>query len=126
MSIYVGSKLNVIDNSGAIYAECVEIYNASKYYGARPGNVILITLKSVVPNKKVKRGDLVKALVVRSKDPVLRVGAHRLILIDNAVVLLHNTTLMPRAKRCKTPLVEELRFNFSNGLKVLSLAPIVL
>lgn len=126
MSIYVGSKVNIIDNSGAIYAECVELYKTSKYYGARVGSVVLVTLKNVMPNKKLKKGNLVKALVVRSKTPMLRAGSHRLILTDNAVVLLHNTTLMPRAKRCKTPLVEELRFRFVNGLKILSLAPIVL
>jgi large subunit ribosomal protein L14 len=126
MSIIIGTKVKIIDNSGATFSECIEIYKASKYYGAKVGDVILVSLKRVAPNKKLKKGDLVKALVVRTKDFLIRSGNHELRLSDNAVVLLHNTTLLPRAKRCKTPLVEELRFRFSNGLKILSLAPVVL
>jgi large subunit ribosomal protein L14 len=126
MFVFVGSKVNVIDNSGARLAECIEAYGVSKYYGSKVGDVILVSLKKVLPNKKVKKGDLVKALIVRSKSPLVRVGGHFILLTDKAVVLLNNTSLLPRAKRCKTPLVEELRFKFINGLKVLSLAPIVL
>lgn len=126
MSVIIGTKIKIIDNSGATLCECIEIYKTSKYYGAKVGNVILVSLKRVAPNKKLKKGDLVKALLVRTKDFLIRSGNHELRLSDNAAILLHNTTLLPRAKRCKTPLVEELRFSFSNGLKVLSLAPVVL
>lgn len=126
MSIFVGTKLKVIDNSGANLAKCVEVYRTSKYYGAFIGKTILVSLKNVVPNRKIKKGDLVKAVIVRSKKSLLRLGGHSLRLSDNAIVLLHNNSLLPRAKRCKTPLVEEIRFNFVNGLKVLSLAPIVI
>lgn len=126
MSIFIGTKLKVIDNSGATRAECIEIYKSSKYYGSTVGDIILVSLKKVAPNKKVKKGDLVKALVVRSKDFLSRIGDQELRLSDNAIILLHNSTLLPRAKRCKTPLVEEIRVRFINGLKVLSLAPVVL
>jgi len=126
MSIFVGTRLKIIDNSGATFAKCVEIYKASKYYGAYIGTTVLVSLKGVSPNKKIKKGDLTKALIVRYKKPLLRVGGHCLKLSDNAIVLLHSASLLPRAKRCKTPLTEEIRFNFINGLKVLSLAPIVI
>lgn len=126
MSIFVGTKLKVIDNSGATLAKCIEIYKTSKYYGAFIGKTVLVSLKSVVPNRKIKKGDLVKAVVVRSKKSLFRVGGHSLKLSDNAIILLHNNSLLPRAKRCKTPLVEEIRFSFINGLKILSLAPIVI
>lgn len=126
MFILVGSKIKVIDNSGVSLVKCLEIYSASKYYGAGVGCVILVSVKRVLPHKKLKKGDLVKAVVVRVKIPVARLGGHVIKMSDSAVVLLNNTTLMPRAKRCKTPLLEELRFKFINGLKVLSLAPVVL
>jgi len=125
MFVFVGTKLKVVDNSGATLAKCVEIYKASKYYGASVGTVVLVSLKSVAPNRKIKKGDLVKAVIVRNKKSLFRVGGHSLRLSDNAIILLHNSSLLPRAKRCKTPLVEEIRFGFINGLKVLSLAPIV-
>lgn len=126
MSIFVGTNLKIIDNSGATAAKCIEIYKASKYYGAFIGTTVLVSLKRVSPNKKIKKGDLVKALVVRYKKPLLRIGGHFLKLSDNAIILLHGSSLLPKAKRCKTPLTEEIRKNFVNGLKVLSLAPIVI
>jgi large subunit ribosomal protein L14 len=126
MLIFVGTKLKVVDNSGATLAKCIEIYKTSKYYGASVGTVVLVSLKNVVPNRKIKKGDLAKAVIVRSKRTLFRVGGHSLHLSDNAIILLHNNSLLPRAKRSKTPLVEEIRFSFVNGLKVLSLAPIVI
>lgn len=125
-NIFVGTKIKVIDNSGVSSSECVEIYRSSKYFGASVGNLILVTVKKVAPNKKIKKGNLCKAVVVRAKKFIFRSGGQQIMLSDNAIILLHNNTLLPRAKRCKTPLLEELRFSFLNGLKVLSLAPVVL
>jgi large subunit ribosomal protein L14 len=125
-NVFIGTKIKIIDNSGASLAECIEIYRSSKYFGANVGGLLLVTIKKVAPNKKIKKGNLCKAIVVRSKENITRSGGQQIILSDNAIVLLHNSTLLPRSKRCKTPLLEELRFSFINGLKVLSLAPVVL
>jgi len=126
LNVFIGTKVRIIDNSGASSAECIEIYRSSKYFGANVGSLVLVTIKKVAPNKKIKKGNLCKAIVVRAKKNIIRSGGQQIMLSDNAIILLHNATLLPRSKRCKTPLLEELRFSFINGLKVLSLAPVVL
>jgi large subunit ribosomal protein L14 len=126
MTVLVGSRVKVIDNSGATFAECIEIYEASKYRGADIGDIILVTLKRVLPNKKVKQGDLIKAIVVRSKSNFKRSNSHRIKAEDSAIVLVNNTTFLPRAKRARSLIMEEVRKNKTAGLKVLSIAPVVL
>lgn len=126
MAILVGTRVKVIDNSGATVGECVEIYEASRYRGANVGDIILVALKRVLPNKKVKQGDLIKAIVVRSTSNFCRYASHRLQANDTAIVLVNNTTFLPRAKRAKSLILEEVRKNKTSGLKVLSIAPVVL
>jgi large subunit ribosomal protein L14 len=126
MTVLVGSRVKVIDNSGAALAECIEIYEASKYRGADIGDIILVTLKRVLPNKKVKQGELAKAIVVRSKSNFKRSNTHRIKAEDSAIVLVNNNTLLPRAKRARSLILEEVRKNKTAGLKVLSIAPVVL
>jgi large subunit ribosomal protein L14 len=82
MSVFVKSVFSVIDNSGATKARCVEIYNSSKYYGACVGAILLVSLQKVLPNRKIKKKDLVKALVVRTKNKLFRSGCHVLILSE--------------------------------------------
>jgi large subunit ribosomal protein L14 len=125
MSVLVGTKVKIIDNTGAVLSECVEIYKASKYIGAVVGDLILVTLKQVVPNRKVKKGELTKAVVVRSKNSSIRLSGHRVSSIDSAIVLLNASTLLPKAKRAKSVILEEVRKNSKVGLKVLALAPAI-
>lgn len=125
MSILIGSRSKVIDNSGGVFSECIEIYKASKYRGARVGDLILVTLKRVIPNKKIKKGDLAKALIVRSKDNTIRYSSHRIKTNDSAIVLLNNNSLLPRAKRARSLVLSEVRNNLTSGLKVLAIAPII-
>ena len=125
MLILIGSRSKVIDNSGGVYSQCIEIYKASKYRGAAVGDLILVTLKRVVPNKKIKKGDLVKALIVRSRDNIVRYSAHRIKTNDSAIVLLNNNTLLPRAKRARSLVLSEVRNNIAAGLKVLAIAPVI-
>lgn len=125
MLVLVGSRSKVIDNSGGVSAECIEIYKASKYRGATVGDLVLVTLKRVVPNKKIKKGDLAKALVVRSRNNTVRYSAHRIKANDSAVILLNNNTLLPRAKRARSLVLSEVRNNVTAGLKVLAIAPVI-
>jgi large subunit ribosomal protein L14 len=125
MSILVGTRVRIIDNTGALRSECIEIYDASKYIGALVGDLILVTLKQVVPNRKVKKGELTKAIVVRSRKSSIRYSGHRIKSADSAIVLLNGSTLLPKAKRAKSVILEEIRKNSKVGLKVLALAPVI-
>jgi large subunit ribosomal protein L14 len=125
MSVLIGTKVKIIDNTGAILSECIEIYKASKYIGALVGDLILVTLKQVVPNRKVKKGELTKAIVVRSKENAIRFSGHRINSTDSAIVLLSSSTLLPKAKRAKSVILEEVRKNPKIGLKILALAPVI-
>jgi large subunit ribosomal protein L14 len=126
MSVLVGSKIRVIDNSGAIVAECIELYKASHYKGADVGDIITVTLKRVTPNRKLKKGELFKAMVVRSKTNFVRYSGHRFQANNTAVVLL-NKSLLPRAKRARSLMLEEIRRrNDESSAKVLAIAPIIL
>lgn len=125
MSILIGTKVKIIDNTGAIVSECIEIYEASKYIGALVGDLVLVTLKQVLPNRKVKKGELTKAIVVRSKKSSIRFSGHRINSNDSAIVLLNGSTLLPKAKRTRSVILEEIRKNSKAGLKVLALAPVI-
>jgi len=125
MLILIGSRNKVIDNSGGLFSECIEIYKASKYRGAGVGDLILVTLKKVVPNKKIKKGDLAKALVVRTRSSIVRYSSHRIYTNDSAVILLNNNTLLPRAKRIRSLVFSEIRKSGETGLKALAIAPLI-
>lgn len=126
MTVLISTRTRVIDNSGGIVGECVEIYKASKYYGADVGDLILVALKRAVPNKKVRKGDLIKAIIVRSRTSFIRYSAHRIRLSENALILVNNNSLAPRAKRARSLIMEEVRKSKESGLKVLAIAPIVM
>lgn len=125
MLILIGSRNKIIDNSGGLFSECIEIYKASKYRGAAVGDLILVTLKKVVPNKKIKKGDLAKALVVRTRSSLVRYSSHRVYTNDSAVILLNNNTLLPRAKRIRSLVLSEIRKSGETGLKALAIAPLI-
>lgn len=125
MLILTGSKNKVVDNSGGLFSECIEIYKASKYRGATVGDLILVTLKKVVPNKKIKKGDLSKALIVRTRSSLIRYSSHRIKTNDSAVILLTNNTLLPKAKRIRSLVLSETRKSGETGLKALAIAPLI-
>ncbi len=118
------SRLKVADNSGAREVMCITVLKGSqpKYGGV--GDVIVGAVKSATPNMPVKKGDVVKAVVVRSKKPIRRVDGSTLRFDDNACVLINPANMEPRGTRIFGPVARELRDH--NFMKIVSLAPEVL
>jgi|JRYL01.1.fsa_nt_gb ribosomal protein L14 len=125
MAVFDYSKVSLIDNAGARIGRCIQTYKVAKKRGARAGDVVLLTLKLVVPDKKLKQGDLSKAAVVCSRDWVIRFSGYRLKAFASLAVLLFNLSLLPRGKRAKGIMFEEVSKGFSQGSKTLALASVI-
>tara|TARA_R110001592_G_scaffold150202_3_gene375980 strand:- start:8433 stop:8795 length:363 start_codon:yes stop_codon:yes gene_type:complete len=115
--IQLNSNINVIDNSGAKIARCIKVLKSGQY--ASIGDIIVVSIRKALPNKKVKLGEVHKALVVYTKKNTKRLNGSYLKVGKNAVILL-NTKTLPQATRILGPVPRELKFkDFS---KVLSIA----
>ncbi|MBN2178458.1 MAG: 50S ribosomal protein L14 [Deltaproteobacteria bacterium] len=121
--IQMQTFLNVADNSGAKKVCCVKVLGGSKKRYARVGDVIVVSVKEAVPNSKVKKGDVLKAVVVRTKKEIGRTDGTYLRFDDNSAVLI-NDTLEPLGTRIFGPVARELRAK--QFMKIVSLAPEVL
>src|SRR3546814_10026727 len=126
MAVHLCSKISVIDNSGALVGRCIQTYWAPKKTGAKAGAVVLLTLKLVIPDKKVKLGDLSKALIVCSQDWFVRFSGYRLKAYASFAALLYNLSLLPRGKRARGIMLEEAGFGFSQSTKTLALASMII
>jgi large subunit ribosomal protein L14 len=114
--------LNVADNSGAKKLMCIRILGTNRRYGFI-GNVIIGVVKDATPNLTVKRSDVVRAVIVRTKHTMRRNDGSRLRFDDNAAVII-NKEKNPRGTRIFGPIARELKEGgFS---KIVSLAPEVL
>ena len=121
--IQLETRLNVADNSGAKVVKCFKILGGSKKKYGYIGDIIVASVKEVIPHSQVKKGDVVKAVIVRTKKEVRRKDGTYIRFDDNAVVLIDNQK-NPRGTRIFGPVARELREkNFS---KIISLAPEVL
>ncbi|ADV33603.1 50S ribosomal protein L14 [Candidatus Blochmanniella vafra str. BVAF] len=116
--------LNVADNSGARFAMCIKVLGGSKRRYARIGDVIKITVKEAIPRAKVKKGDVLKAVVVRTKQGVRRSDGSMIRFDSNSCVLLNDVNLQPVGTRIFGPVTRELRNK--KFMKIISLAPEVL
>jgi len=116
------SYLNVADNSGARKLMCIRVLGSNRRY-AHVGDVIIAVVKDAIPNMAVKRSDIVKAVVVRTKKNVLRPSGMSIRFDDNAAVIINNDG-NPRGTRVFGPVARELREK--NFTKIVSLAPEVL
>ncbi len=118
------SRLKVADNSGAREVMCIRVLKGSqpKYGGI--GDVIVASVKIATPNMPVKKGDVIKAVVVRTKKSVRRQDGSTLKFDDNACVVINPQNLEPRGTRIFGPVARELRDR--NFMKIVSLAPEVL
>ncbi len=118
------TRLKVADNSGAREVMCIRVLKGSqpKYGGV--GDVIVASVKSATPNMPVKKGDVIKAVIVRTKKPIRRQDGSTLRFDDNACVVINPTNMEPRGTRIFGPVARELRD--SNFMKIVSLAPEVL
>lgn len=116
------SRLNVTDNSGAKECLCIRVLGGTRRRYASVGDVIVVTIKSVIPSSDVKKGTVTKAVIVRTKKEIRRADGSYIRFDDNACVLLNNAGEL-RATRIFGPVARELR---ATNMKIVSLAPEVL
>lgn len=116
------SRLTVADNSGAKTALCIRVLGGTRKRYASLGDVIVVTVKSVIPSSDMKKGVVSKAVVVRVKKEVRRADGSYIRFDDNACVLLNNAGEI-RGSRIFGPVARELR---AANMKIISLAPEVL
>jgi large subunit ribosomal protein L14 len=121
--IQMQTVLNVADNSGARKVACIKVLGGSKRRYASLGDVIVIAVKEALPNSKVKKGDVMKAVVVRTVKEVRRADGSYLKFDDNSAVLISNQ-MEPIGTRIFGPVARELRAK--QFMKIISLAPEVL
>ena len=121
--IQQGTQLNAADNSGAKRLYCIRVLGGSKRRYATVGDVIVVSVKEALPNSKVKKGDVVRAVVVRTKKEVRRPDGSYIKFDDNSAVLINNAG-EPIGTRIFGPVARELRAK--NFMKIVSLAPEVL
>lgn len=119
--IQMQSWLKVADNSGAKEVQCIKVLGGSKI--ASIGDIIVVSIKSAIPNSKVKKGDKAKAVIVRTIHKIRRSDGSYIRFDENAVVLV-NANKEPIGTRIFGPVVRELRAK--KFVKIISLAPEVL
>ena len=119
----VQTELNVADNTGARREECIKVLGGSKRRYAAIGDQIVISVKDVIPNGKVKKGSVQKAVVVRTKYSVHRNDGSSVKFDNNAVVIIDDKG-EPIGTRIFGPVTRELRIK--GQTKIMSLAPEVL
>lgn len=120
--IQTQTRLNVADNTGAREVMCIKVLNGSKRRYANVGDIIKVSIKEAIPRGKVKKGDVMFAVVVRTCKGVRRQDGSLIRFDDNAVVLLNNQK-EPIGTRIFGAVSRELRANY---MKIISLAPEVL
>jgi len=115
--------LSVADNSGARKVMCIKVLGGSKRRYATIGDIIVVAVKEAIPNAKVKKGDVSKAVIVRTAREVGRADGSYIRFDDNSAVLIDNQN-EPIGTRIFGPVARELRAK--RFLKIISLAPEVL
>ena len=120
--IQTESRLTVADNSGAREALCIRVLGGTKRRYASVGDVIVVSVKNVIPSSEIKKGTVSKALIVRTKKENSRADGSYIRFDDNACVLLIGANEL-RGIRIFGPVARELR---AVNMKVVSLAPEVL
>jgi len=117
------TRLTVADNSGAKILYCIKVLGGSRRRYASIGDIIVVSIKEAIPNAKVKKGDLMKAVVVRTKKEIKRPDGSYIRFDDNSAVLI-NAQREPIGTRIFGPVARELRAK--RFMKIISLAPEVL
>lgn len=117
------SRLRVADNTGAREVLVIRVLGGSRRRYARIGDIVVGTVKQAIPNSAVKKGEIVKAVVVRTRKELRRADGSYIRFDDNAAVLI-NEQLNPRGTRIFGPVARELRER--QFMKIVSLAPEVL
>ena len=121
--IQMQTKLDVADNSGAKEVQCIKVLGGSKRMSAHIGDIIVVAIKDVLPSGKLKKGEVKKAVIVRTIYPIRREDGSYINFDHNSCVLLNNNN-EPIGTRIFGPVARELRNR--NFTKICSLAPEVL
>lgn len=121
--VQMRTVLDVADNSGARKVQCIKVLGGSKRKYASIGDVIVVSVKEAIPNAKVKKGDVMKAVVVRAAKEVGRPDGSYIRFDNNSAVLIDNQR-EPVGTRIFGPVARELRAK--KFMKIVSLAPEVL
>ena len=121
--IQVQTELSVADNTGARIIECIKVLGGSKRRYASVGDIIVVSVKEAIPDGKVKKGTVHKAVVVRTKYAILRNDGSKVKFDNNAAVLVDDKG-EPVGTRIFGPVTRELRNR--GQMKIISLAPEVL
>jgi large subunit ribosomal protein L14 len=115
--------LNVADNSGAKKLLCIKVLGGSRRRYASIGDIVVCSVKNALPNAQLKKGDKVRAVIVRTNKEIRRQDGSYIRFDDNAAVVV-DTQMNPRGTRIFGPVARELRDR--NFMKIVSLAPEVL
>ena len=121
--IQVQTRLRVADNSGAREIQCINVPGGTKRHYASVGDIIVASVKEAQPNSAVRKGEVVRAVVVRVVKPYRRPDGSYIRFDENAAVILTDRDL-PRGTRIFGPVARELRDK--NFMRIISLAPEVL
>jgi large subunit ribosomal protein L14 len=121
--IQMQTNLDVADNSGARRVQCIKVLGGSKRKVAGVGDVIVVSVKEAIPRGRVKKGEVHRAVIVRTKKDVHRTDGTTIRFDSNAAVLITKQN-EPIGTRIFGPVVRELRA--ANHMKIISLAPEVL
>lgn len=118
--VQVQTILTIADNSGARTAKCIRVLGGSLRRYARIGDIIVVSIQDAMPNSDIKKGQIAKAVVVRTKKEYKRPDGSYIRFDQNAAVLI-NEDKEPKASRIFGPVARELRDK--HFMKIISLAP---
>jgi len=121
--IQMQTNLDVADNSGARRVQCIKVLGGAKRKYASVGDIIVVSVKEAIPRGRVKKGDVMKAIVVRTAKEIRRPDGSAIRFDNNAAVLVNNN-MEPIGTRIFGPVTRELRAK--NFMKIVSLAPEVI
>ena len=121
--IQMQTRLRVADNSGAKEVQCIKVLGGSKRRTATVGDIIVVSVKDAIPKAKVKKGEVAKAVIVRTIHKVRRPDGSYIRFDDNSAVLI-NAAKEPIGTRIFGPVARELRAK--DFLRIISLAPEVI
>lgn len=121
--IQAGTRLNIADNTGAKEIECISVLGRSSRRYALVGDIISASVKDALPRGTVKKKEVVKAVIVRTRENIKRDDGSSIRFSENAAVIIDPNTKEPRGTRIFGPIPREMRAGY---MKIISLAPEVL
>jgi large subunit ribosomal protein L14 len=122
--IQESTRFTIADNSGAKTAQCIRVLGGTRRRYARVGDIIVASVKSAIPNGNVKKGQVVKCVIVRTKKEIGRKDGSYIRFSENAAVIINPENTDPIGTRIFGPVARELRDK--RFMKIVSLAPEVL